>query len=298
MGMGKKRNSRFFRKGIKMSFEECEILDIEDCECDDEFVYNLEVEDNHNYIADGILVSNCHSLADKAAGALLKVIEEPPEHAMFILATTEPNNVMNTIRSRCQCLDLQRINTEQISKRLMTICRMEKVPASEEAMALIARSGNGSMRDAITNLEIVLGKSRWKEFSSENVKDILGSSGQHFFLQMIKYMWAGDYSKSITLLNEEIARGTSPEQIMMNMLESSHDMMVCKATNNFDLIYVDDSVKDNWIKAIEKIDYKVVMTINKMFLSYCSNLKFSPRPDYLLDHVIIECIDKIKENKS
>ena len=99
------------------------------------------------------VIDEVHMLSNAAFNALLKTLEEPPSHIVFVLCTTDPQKVPETIRSRCQRFDFRPINTEELTGRLGAVCEMEGVPFEGEALELIARRSNGGLRDALTALE-------------------------------------------------------------------------------------------------------------------------------------------------
>ena len=141
-------------------------------------MYDLEVEDDHAYCADGILVHNCHSISNTGWQAFLKLIEEPPAKSVFIFCTTDPQKIPKTILSRVQRYDFQRISHNSVVQRLHEICVAEEVaptPAGtyDEALDFIAKLADGGMRDAITLLDKCLSYNR--DLSIENVVKALGA---------------------------------------------------------------------------------------------------------------------------
>ncbi|MDR9404242.1 MAG: DNA polymerase III subunit gamma/tau, partial [Halothece sp. Uz-M2-17] len=118
-----------------------------------EAVYDLEVEDNHNFVANGLLVHNCHMLSTAAFNALLKTLEEPPPRVVFVLATTDPQRVLPTIISRCQRFDFQRIPLAAMIAHLSAIAQKEAIDITEEALAVIAQTAQGGLRDAQSLLD-------------------------------------------------------------------------------------------------------------------------------------------------
>src|SRR6201999_3315905 len=102
------------------------------------------------------IIDEVHGLSKDAFNALLKVLEEPPAHVKFILATTEPEKVLPTILSRCQRYDFRNIPTREIAEHLKDICKKEKIKADEDALLLVAKAGAGSMRDSLSLLDRLL----------------------------------------------------------------------------------------------------------------------------------------------
>ena len=102
------------------------------------------------------IIDEVHMLTPQAMNAFLKTLEEPPKHIVFVLATTEKNKILPTILSRCQIYDFNRINEVEISEALISICKKEKIKFEEEAISIIARKSDGSMRDSLTILDLSL----------------------------------------------------------------------------------------------------------------------------------------------
>src|ERR1700678_238099 len=119
------------------------------------------------------IIDEVHMLSKNAFNALLKTLEEPPEHVKFILATTEPEKVLPTILSRCQRYDFRNISSKEIAGHLKEICKKEKISADDDALALVAKAGAGSMRDALSLLDRLLSLGD-KKLSAADVEQILG----------------------------------------------------------------------------------------------------------------------------
>lgn len=169
-----------------------------------EFVYNLEVSENHNYFVRDILVSNCHMLTVEAFNGLLKTLEEPPSHVLFILATTEAQKIPETILSRVQRLDFQLATSEQLLTALQNVVDKEKLEIEMEALQLIAKRADGSFRDCLKLL------------------DQLASRGEKITLAMAEDCFKSgkfdDVTSLIGLLNEK----NSPEALKL-VLKLSED---------------------------------------------------------------------------
>ncbi len=118
-----------------------------------EYVYNVEVADNHNYFVRDMLVANCHMLTVSAFNALLKTLEEPPPHIIFVLATTEAHKVLPTVVSRCQRFDFRRISLRIIVERLQQVAAGEELELEPAAADLLARAAQGGLRDALSLLD-------------------------------------------------------------------------------------------------------------------------------------------------
>src|SRR3954463_14319877 len=119
------------------------------------------------------IIDEVHMLSKSAFNALLKILEEPPSHVKFILATTEPEKVLPTILSRCQRYDFRNIPTREIAEHLKDICKREKIKADEDALLLVAKAGAGSMRDSLSLLDRLLSIGE-KHLTIELIEELLG----------------------------------------------------------------------------------------------------------------------------
>jgi DNA polymerase-3 subunit gamma/tau len=244
------------------------------------------------------IIDEIHCLNNKPVSALLKTLEEPPEHAMFILCTTEPNGILDTIQSRCQRFDLKRLSLPEISGRLEYICEQEGFKDVEkQAIDLIAKSGKGSLRDAISNLETVVGKCRGNAITLKDVSQFINTNDQEFFLLLMKSMYVGDYKGAIQQIRKKVASGSSAESIMISLLENINDLMISKCLNNFDLFYIDEAVKDSWIKCTKNIKMDVAMYVENTLLKHSASIHSTPRVDILLDYCIVDIIEGINKIK-
>src|SRR5499427_2580997 len=119
------------------------------------------------------ILDEAHQITDAAFNALLKTLEEPPDHVVFMLATTQPEDIPQTIRSRCQHFSFRAVRFEQILAQLTELCGKENVPAEEEALALLAEAGDGSMRDALSLLDQAIASSQGR-LSADSVRQLIG----------------------------------------------------------------------------------------------------------------------------
>ena len=142
-------------------------------------------------------------LSTSAFNALLKTLEEPPEHVVFVLATTELQKLPATIISRCQRFDFRRISTDALAARLHLIARAEGFTLEDEAARLIARQAQGGMRDAISLLELCAGAGR--AIHTETVDEMMGSVGRDSVFSLVRAVANGDYDAIFTAVAQAVA---------------------------------------------------------------------------------------------
>ncbi len=190
-----------------------------------DFVYNIEVEDNHNYFVRDMLVANCHMLSPASFNALLKTIEEPPPHAIFILATTETHKVPQTIISRCQRFDFRRVTPVDIAKRLTYVAEAEKMVLQPEAAKLIARHADGALRDGLTLLEQVSAFSA-EEISAADVRLVLGGVPQELLDGLIESVANQDAASVFGLIEKAVEEGASFAQLSRDLTAYARDLLL------------------------------------------------------------------------
>ncbi|WP_126992409.1 DNA polymerase III subunit gamma/tau [Thermosipho globiformans] len=164
------------------------------------------------------IIDEVHMLTKEAFNALLKTLEEPPSNVVFILATTNPEKIPQTIISRCQVIDFKNITIEDIIKRLEFVCEKENIKISQEALYEIAKRANGGMRDALTILEQVA-KSSGKSISIEDVRETLGLIPIEVINEIIDSIKLGDIKKTTETIEKVYFSGKDPEVFLMQLLE-------------------------------------------------------------------------------
>lgn len=183
------------------------------------------------------VIDEVHMLSNHAFNALLKTLEEPPENVIFILATTEPHKVLDTIISRCQRFDFRRITTDDIVKRLEFISEKENINISKEALYAIAKNSQGGMRDALALLDQISVIGINKQIDTNDINEILGKISYTTLNEITQCIIDADCSKSINLINNIYAKGNEPVQIVTNLIQYFRDLMIIKNCSDKDLIY-------------------------------------------------------------
>lgn len=174
------------------------------------------------------IIDEVHMLSKQAFNALLKTLEEPPEHVKFILATTEPEKVLPTILSRCQRYDFRNIPTREIAGHLKDICRKENIQADEEALMLVAKSGAGSMRDALSLLDRLLsiGETR---LTSDMVERLLGLPKSQLLFDLAQAIASGDTKAVLHQSDAMITASLSPEMLIAALVDHLRNLLIFNA---------------------------------------------------------------------
>ena len=173
------------------------------------------------------IIDEAHMLTAPAFNALLKTLEEPPGHAIFILATTEVHRLPLTIISRCQRFDFHRIPQGLIEAKLAELCREEDVEASAEALALIARNSSGSLRDAENLLEQVV-VSYGSPLTEAHVRDMMGLTGDEVALQLAAHVLKSDIGDGLGLIGEVTSQGSDLAQLQRGVVDVLRGVLLLK----------------------------------------------------------------------
>lgn len=177
------------------------------------WTYDITVDGNHNYVANGVLVHNCHQLSTQAQNALLKILEEPPPYVKFFLCTTDPQKVIPAIRSRSQHHQLSRVSDKDCRAILEDVVKQEKLPAEDSALQLIVAQAGGSARTALVLLEHVAKIG----VTEENVRDVLRRAPRELVIALLKAIAEMDRNESFRLLDAAHAEGRD----LASLLEES-----------------------------------------------------------------------------
>ena len=174
------------------------------------------------------IIDEVHMLTTEAFNTLLKTLEEPPENVIFILATTEPHKVLDTIISRCQRFDFRRITTDDIVSRLKYICEQEKIKITEDALFTIARSSQGGMRDSLALLDQISVLDADKEITSDDVNEMLGRLSFDVLFELTNNILASNTQEALNILDKVYNKGNEPFQIVSNLIQYFRNLLVVK----------------------------------------------------------------------
>lgn len=185
------------------------------------------------------IIDEVHMLTTEAFNALLKTLEEPPPHVIFILATTEPHKIPATIHSRCQRFDFKRVTDSDIVKRLREVADGSCIAADDDALQLIAVQADGGMRDALSLLDQcgVMAE----RVSAETVQSVLGIVGREALRELVKAVGEGNVPKSLELLEALLAGGKDVKQIITELAEYLRAVLLYKASPDYREIYLTDT---------------------------------------------------------
>ncbi len=177
------------------------------------------------------IIDEVHMLSISAFNALLKTLEEPPSHVMFIFATTEPHKIPVTILSRCQRHDFKLIDIESISNHMKDLCSKEHIDIAEESLMLIAREAGGSIRDALSLLDQVMACSEGT-ISYKNILDILGVADRKIIFDISNAILRKDIPEALNVVDEIYDRGYEMKKFYADIIEHFRNLLVVKMGKN------------------------------------------------------------------
>lgn len=238
------------------------------------------------------IIDEVHMLSNTAFNALLKTLEEPPENVIFILATTEPHKVLETIISRCQRFDFRRITTDDIVKRLKFISEKESINIAEEALFAIAKNVQGGMRDALALLDQISVLGINKQIDTNDVNEILGKISYDKLYEITEYIIQSDCKQSVPLIDKIYSKGNEPVQIVTNLIKYFRDLMIVKNCTDKELIYsltaINEPVFDKTKEQAEKFTVSEIIQIIDRLSYYVNQIKDSTDKYLWLELCIID----------
>jgi DNA polymerase-3 subunit gamma/tau len=173
------------------------------------------------------ILDEAHQITDAAFNALLKTLEEPPEHMVFMLATTQPEDIPQTIRSRCQHFSFRAVTFDAIVAQLRDLVTREKIEADDDALALLAEAGDGSMRDALSILDQAIASSR-ERLTGDSVRNLVGAAPAHILEQVMQAVCEGKSEEILRQVDRLISEGHSPTHFARQMVRFLRNATVAK----------------------------------------------------------------------
>jgi len=239
------------------------------------------------------IIDESHQLSKDAANALLKTLEEPPKHAIFVLATTELHKMIPTIISRCQRFDFRKLTVEEIIGRLESIVGKEKAKIEKPALELIALNSGGALRDAEGLLDQVL---TFGAITAEEIKDLLGMVDTSLVSQFVDYLCQNKGSQAIELLNKLIDKGKDPQEFAKALINYLRQGLVLKInselTNPILVGFTPEEQQKLLCQLSDWPEDRICLTL-KLFLEAQNQMKYSPISQLPLELAIIESCNTV-----
>lgn len=245
------------------------------------------------------IIDEAHQLSKDAGNALLKTLEEPPPHAIFILATTEPSKMIPTILSRCQRFDFQKLTLFDIVKKLEFILKKEKVSYEKSAIRLIAENADGSMRDGETLLDQIIASLDEKEkITRSKIISLLGLVEPKLIIELADFIKEKDTFKALKLIEKEVEKGLNLSLFIKSFNSYLKDLLLLKMSSNPESSYFLSKFSQDQIKKmkeqIKSFTLKELSDMLEIFIEAENRLKFSSLPQIPIQLAFIKAIKRRK----
>ncbi len=204
------------------------------------------------------IIDEVHMLSPSAFNAFLKTLEEPPKHAIFILATTEKHKIIPTILSRCQIFDFNRIKVSDIADHLAFIAKSESVTAEQEALHIIAQKADGALRDALSIFDQIVTFSG-NNVTYQNVIDNLNILDYDYFFRIVESTQKEDIPGVLLLFNDIVEKGFDQHNFIVGLADHYRNLLVCKDVRTAKLLEVGESIQEKYIAQSKLIDANVIV---------------------------------------
>ncbi len=199
------------------------------------------------------IIDEVHMLSNAAFNAFLKTLEEPPKHAIFILATTEKHKIIPTILSRCQIFDFSRIKISDMADHLASISVKEQITADPEALHLIAQKADGALRDALSIFDQIV-TFAGNNLTYQSVIDNLNILDYDYYFRIVDSAQKEDIPSCLLLLNDVIEKGFDSHNFIVGLADHYRNLLVCKDLRTAKLLEVGESIEQKYIDQSKVID--------------------------------------------
>ena len=241
------------------------------------------------------IIDEVHMLSGGAFNALLKTLEEPPDYALFILATTEVGKVPITILSRCQRYDFHRMPVETIVSRMQTVLSQEGYEAEEKALSFVARQADGSMRDALSLLDQCLAFNPGEILTYDKAIDVLGAVDVSVFASMMEHITGGDLGSVIRLLDDIVMKGREIQAFVTDFISYLRDLLLISAEGSTeadiaDVLGVSSDTYEQMKMMTRKVDTESLMRYIRIFSELSSEIRFSSQKKTLTEIAMVRLL--------
>jgi DNA polymerase-3 subunit gamma/tau len=232
------------------------------------------------------IIDEVHMLSLGAFNALLKTLEEPPPHAIFILATTESYKIPATVSSRCQRFEFRRIPVAEIVARLKMLCEQEHLNVEDAALDVVARQATGSLRDAISLLDQLVAADATVTLAQAQA--LLGTTTGQAVQDLVDALTAGDATRGLDLVNAAVDAGADPRQLARQMVDYLRGLMLVRL-GNAALVEATAEVRAIMARQAEKWEAGTLLRAIRAFNTAANDVKGGWQPQLPLELAIVEC---------
>lgn len=235
------------------------------------------------------IIDEVHMLSIGAFNALLKTLEEPPEYVIFILATTEVHKIPITILSRCQRYDFKRIDIDTIADRLSELMEKEQIPVDTKALRYIAKTADGSLRDALSLLDQCIAFHLGKELTYDMVLDVLGAVDNEVFSRLFRYMLKQDVLSCISLLEEIVMQGRELTQFVSDYTWYLRNLLLVKSCDDAEDVL---DVSSDHLKLLKEeadmAEQNTIMRFIRIFSELSGQIRYASAKRVMIEMTMIK----------
>ena len=206
------------------------------------------------------IIDEVHMLTTQAMNAFLKTLEEPPKHIVFVLATTEKNKILPTILSRCQIYDFNRISDVEIVETLINICKQEDFKFDDEALSIIARKSDGSLRDSLTILDRIVSFTN-KNITTEKTSELLNVLDNESFLKLSQNIINCDLIPTLIQFNEICDKGYNEKEFLTGLANHFRNILIAKSKESHAIFDFNNNLLSSFVSQGEVIDKNQIVEI-------------------------------------
>src|SRR5690348_1354431 len=234
------------------------------------------------------IIDEVHMLSKSAFNALLKTLEEPPEHVKFLFATTEVNKVPVTVLSRCQRFDLRRIPAEKLAAHFAEVSKSEGVEVEDEALGMIARASEGSARDGLSILDQAIAHGAGS-VTADQVRDMLGLADRGRIRRLLQLVLSGDATATLTELDEAHELGIDPTQLLRGLMEALHSATRAKAGATSGALQSAEE-RENAEQMAGALSWGTIHRLWQMLLKGLQDVEVAPDPREAVEMALLRLI--------
>jgi|WetSurMetagenome_2_1015567.scaffolds.fasta_scaffold137619_2 DNA polymerase III subunit gamma/tau len=233
------------------------------------------------------IVDEVHMLTIQAFNAMLKILEEPPDYLIFILATTNPEKIPQTILSRCQRFALHRIKVSEITDKIKSIAVEEKINIDEESLFLIAKLGDGALRDALGIFDMAVSYCGI-DIKYKELKEFLNIPDKEVYFNVSKFICEGNSKEILGYLDELQEKGFNLQTFYNGIVEHFRNLLIVKTTENVNLLDESDIIKKKYREESASFTEDQLMRLIKIMFDNESRFKYSSNQNVLMESLLVE----------
>lgn len=236
------------------------------------------------------IIDEAHMLTDSAENAFLKTLEEPPAHVIFILATTNPEKIKATIKSRCLTLNFRHVSENDLLEGMKRICQKKDISIEEDALAVIARKADGSVRDALSLLEQCINAGD-ELITRELVLEYTGGAGDDFYIELTDAIRTGEAGTALADIDSMVRIGKDAKQLLSDWLMHYRNLMICKYVQDpSELVNASSENTARIVTQAKSLSDEAINYGIRLLSDTVNKAKFSTMPRILLETCVIKLI--------